>query len=244
MSPPAGFLQPNDGLGWHRLGRSRTCRLRSASAAPVGLRRERRSGGAGTDADLEDDHPRNHHGNPCCGRALRLHPERLHGRSRRHARLRRGRVPHRQGGAESRRTRRRHRARRAGSERLLHPEPGQGDEDATRSRTTRRSRRSAARSAATGSPASSARSSRRSWRAGRRTPLPTAASTRCTGSRSRTAGRRDRRAVRAVAPSYIRKMPNFVSGIGAFSAAEIPSASTRRVSSGSMIPSSHRRAVE
>src|SRR4029079_18831087 len=33
---------------------------------------------------------------------------------------------------------------------------------------------------------------------------------------------------------HIRKMPNVVSGIGAFNAAEIPSASTRRVSSGSM----------
>ena len=56
--------------------------------------------------------------------------------------------------------------------------------------------------------------------------------------------RRDRRAVRALSRRYIRKMPNFVSGIGAFSAAEIPSASTRRVSSGSMIPSSQSRAVE
>ena len=43
---------------------------------------------------------------------------------------------------------------------------------------------------------------------------------------------------------YIRKMPNAVSGTGAFAAAASPSASTRRVSSGSMIPSSHRRAVE
>jgi hypothetical protein len=43
---------------------------------------------------------------------------------------------------------------------------------------------------------------------------------------------------------YMRKMPNFVSAIGAFRAAEMPSASTRRVSSGSMIPSSQRRAVE
>jgi hypothetical protein len=43
---------------------------------------------------------------------------------------------------------------------------------------------------------------------------------------------------------YIRKTPKVVSGIGAFNAAEIPSASTRRVSSGSMIPSSHSRAVE
>jgi hypothetical protein len=43
---------------------------------------------------------------------------------------------------------------------------------------------------------------------------------------------------------YIRKTPKVVSGIGAFSAAEMPSARTRRVSSGSMIPSSHSRAVE
>src|SRR5262249_60146436 len=43
---------------------------------------------------------------------------------------------------------------------------------------------------------------------------------------------------------YIRKTPKVVSGIGAFSAAEIPSASTRRVSSGSIIPSSQSRAVE
>src|SRR6266545_1950255 len=45
-------------------------------------------------------------------------------------------------------------------------------------------------------------------------------------------------------PHHIRKMPNVVSAIGAFSAAEIPSASTRRVSSGSMIPSSQSLAVE
>jgi hypothetical protein len=44
--------------------------------------------------------------------------------------------------------------------------------------------------------------------------------------------------------SHIRKMPNLVSGIGAFNAAEIPSASTRRVSAGSMIPSSQSLAVE
>ena len=43
---------------------------------------------------------------------------------------------------------------------------------------------------------------------------------------------------------YILKTPKVVSGIGAFSAAEMPSASTRRVSSGSMIPSSQSRAVE
>ncbi len=45
-------------------------------------------------------------------------------------------------------------------------------------------------------------------------------------------------------PAHMRKIPNFVSGIGASSAAEIPRASTRRVSSGSMIPSSQSRAVE
>ena len=44
--------------------------------------------------------------------------------------------------------------------------------------------------------------------------------------------------------AHIRKMPNRVSGIGASSAAEIPSASARRVSSGSRIPSSQSRAVE
>ena len=43
---------------------------------------------------------------------------------------------------------------------------------------------------------------------------------------------------------HMRKMPKRVSGIGACSAAAIPSASTCRVSSGSMIPSSQSRAVE
>ena len=42
---------------------------------------------------------------------------------------------------------------------------------------------------------------------------------------------------------YIRKTPNLVSGIGAWSAASIPSDRTRRVSSGSMTPSSQSRAV-
>ena len=48
---------------------------------------------------------------------------------------------------------------------------------------------------------------------------------------------------RATTP-YIRKIPKVVSGIGALSAAEIPSAITLRVSTGSTIPSSQRRAVE
>jgi len=43
---------------------------------------------------------------------------------------------------------------------------------------------------------------------------------------------------------YMRKMPNRVGGCGACAAASRPSAMTRRVSSGSMMPSSHRRAVE
>jgi hypothetical protein len=43
---------------------------------------------------------------------------------------------------------------------------------------------------------------------------------------------------------YIRKMPKRVSSIGAFSAAEIPNERTARVSSGSITPSSHSRAVE
>src|SRR5262249_49664603 len=44
--------------------------------------------------------------------------------------------------------------------------------------------------------------------------------------------------------AHMRNTPNVVSGIGAWSAAASPSASTRRVSSGSMIPSSQSRAVE
>jgi RNA polymerase sigma factor (sigma-70 family) len=46
------------------------------------------------------------------------------------------------------------------------------------------------------------------------------------------------------ATPYIRKIPKVVSGTGALSAAEIPSAITLRVSTGSTIPSSQRRAVE
>ena len=42
---------------------------------------------------------------------------------------------------------------------------------------------------------------------------------------------------------YMRKTPKLVSGIGAFREALMPSARTVRVSSGSMMPSSHRRAV-
>ena len=42
---------------------------------------------------------------------------------------------------------------------------------------------------------------------------------------------------------YMRKTPKRVSGIGARSAAAKPKASTRRVSTGSMMPSSHKRAV-
>ena len=42
---------------------------------------------------------------------------------------------------------------------------------------------------------------------------------------------------------HIRNTPNFVGSIGAFSAAERDRPSTRRVSAGSMIPSSHSRAV-
>ena len=44
--------------------------------------------------------------------------------------------------------------------------------------------------------------------------------------------------------SHIRKTPNFGSGIGALNAADSPSARACRVSAGSRIPSSHRRAVE
>ncbi len=43
--------------------------------------------------------------------------------------------------------------------------------------------------------------------------------------------------------AYMRKMPNLVGGMGALMAAEMPSASAWRVSVGSSIPSSQRRAV-
>ena len=42
---------------------------------------------------------------------------------------------------------------------------------------------------------------------------------------------------------HIRNTPKRVGSIGAFSAAEIDSANTSRVSAGSMIPSSHKRAL-
>src|SRR6185312_5088955 len=45
-------------------------------------------------------------------------------------------------------------------------------------------------------------------------------------------------------PHHIRKTPNVVSGMGALRDAEMPRASTRRVSRGSMMPSSQRRPVE
>ena len=44
--------------------------------------------------------------------------------------------------------------------------------------------------------------------------------------------------------AYIRKTPNFASGIGALYAADSPSASASRVRAGSRMPSSHSRAVE
>ena len=44
-------------------------------------------------------------------------------------------------------------------------------------------------------------------------------------------------------PIYMRNTPNRVASIGALSAAEKASASTRRVSPGAMTPSSHSRAV-
>jgi len=47
-----------------------------------------------------------------------------------------------------------------------------------------------------------------------------------------------------VPDGYIRKTPKVVSGTGAFAAAANPSARTRLVSSGSMMPSSQSRAVE
>lgn len=46
-----------------------------------------------------------------------------------------------------------------------------------------------------------------------------------------------------IAAHYIRNTPNRVSGMGAFSVAAKAKASTRRVSAGAMMPSSHSRAV-
>ena len=46
----------------------------------------------------------------------------------------------------------------------------------------------------------------------------------------------------AISPDYIRKIPNFVSSAGAFIDADNPKPRTRRVSAGSIIPSSHSRA--
>ena len=43
--------------------------------------------------------------------------------------------------------------------------------------------------------------------------------------------------------AYIRNTPNFVAGIGAFSVAASERPSTRRVSAGSITPSSHSRAL-
>ena len=58
-------------------------------------------------------------------------------------------------------------------------------------------------------------------------------------------GQRGDRAVACEADrAHIRNTPKVVSGTGACAAAARPSARTRRVSAGSMMPSSHRRAVE
>src|SRR5688500_16105905 len=54
---------------------------------------------------------------------------------------------------------------------------------------------------------------------------------------------RSRHEDRARPEPHIRNTPNFVSGMGAFKAAEKASPRTRRVSEGRMMPSSQRRAV-
>ncbi len=51
------------------------------------------------------------------------------------------------------------------------------------------------------------------------------------------------RTYKRASPSHIRNTPKRVGSIGAFNAADSPSPSTRRVSAGSMMPSSHRRAL-
>jgi sarcosine oxidase subunit beta len=71
--------------------------------------------------------------------------------------------------------------------------------------------------------------------------LTGASTSRRTGSSaSRTSASSPRRSF----SDYILKTPNVVSGTGALRAAARPRARTRRVSSGSMMPSSQRRAVE
>ena len=97
-----------------------------------------------------------------------------------------------------------------------------------------------------------ARAARRRTRSGRAAPAPSFEIQRpspsgSSGRCSRTSSSVRHRVVQAPdqdARDHIRKTPNVVSGIGALSAAARPSASTRRVSSGSMMPSSHSRAVE
>ena len=105
---------------------------------------------------------------------------------------------------------------------------------------------------------------------GRPAPIRTASSAACTWGASQSASeataivrmpsrRQVRMTRRAISPRlatrtdantppdprrYIRNTPNGVSGIGALRAADRPRPSTVRVSAGSMMPSSHRRAVE
>lgn len=57
----------------------------------------------------------------------------------------------------------------------------------------------------------------------------------CLAMKSRTCKR--------ASPPHIRNTPKRVGSIGAFNAADSPSPSTRRVSAGSMMPSSHKRAL-
>ena len=91
-------------------------------------------------------------------------------------------------------------------------------------------------------PFASATKNRRSSR----TPFAsTRISSRDSSPRLRTGAmlRRLTRGMTAMLPAHIRKTPNRVSGIGAWSDASMPIARTRRVSSGSMTPSSQSRAV-
>ena len=100
----------------------------------------------------------------------------------------------------------------------------------TTARSTSGSSSRGSRTASSGRPTTSARASRPSAR-----------------SAGRSSGATDADDVSGLGRTplpHMRNTPKLVSGTGALAAAARPSPSTRRVSSGSMIPSSQRRAVE
>ena len=81
------------------------------------------------------------------------------------------------------------------------------------------------------------------WADGWRTRGPGGAGARERGPRPAGARPRVPRNGMTRSQDHIRNTPNFVAGIGAFSVVASERPSTRRVSAGSMTPSSHRRAL-